>query len=133
MHCTAVTRRRPIHDQASGSSLSKASKSFTRQRPVCSRHQDLRSLKTFKNFTPCILYEITNHLLQQVESQRLSKCRKTCKQVDIRRSYNTQPKSLKNVGDQLRCIFTRLLRPLACGVGAYIGITFADGRHHHLR
>jgi hypothetical protein len=38
-------------------------KNFSRQRPVCSRHQDLRFVETFKNFTPCILYEITNHLL----------------------------------------------------------------------
>ena len=70
------------------------------------RHRDLRALKTFKNFTSRILYEMTYHLLQQVEGQCLSECRKTCKQVDIRRSYNAQPKSLKNAGDQLRCIFT---------------------------
>jgi hypothetical protein len=86
MHCTAVTRQRPVHDQASGLSLLKASKGFTWQRPVCSRHRDLCSLKTFKNFTHRILYEMTNHLLQQVESQCLSECRKTRKQVDIRQA-----------------------------------------------
>ena len=55
---------------------------------------------------PSCIIQMTNHILQQVESQCLSECRKTCKQVDIRRSYKAQPKSLKNAGDQLRCIFT---------------------------
>ena len=44
---------------------------------------------------PSCIIQMTNHILQQVESQCLSECRKTCKQVDIRQSYNAQPKSLK--------------------------------------
>jgi hypothetical protein len=59
------------------------------------------------------------------KSHCLSECGKTCKQVDIQRSYNTQPKSLKNAPYQLRHIFTWLLWPSACGVGVYIGFAFA--------
>jgi len=58
-------------------------------------------------------------------SKCLSKCWKTCKQVDIRWSYNAQPKSLKNAGEQLMCIFTRLLWPSTHGDNIYIAITFS--------
>ena len=69
--------------------LSKASKSFSQKVLSIIRYRDLRSFKSFKKtFTPRKLYEMTNHLLQQVESQCLSECRKTfIRQMDPRPIY----------------------------------------------
>ena len=93
LHCGNQTNTYPW--SGIGAITLKSFKSLTRQRPVCSRHRDLCSLKTFKNFTPRKLYEMTNHLLQQIESQCHFKCQKTCQHVDIQQSYNARLKSLK--------------------------------------
>ena len=64
MHCTTVTQQRPVHDQHQGHHSQKLQKALPDKDRSVVRHQDIRSLKTIKNFTPSILYEMTNHLLQ---------------------------------------------------------------------
>ena len=100
--------------------LSKASKSFLRQRSIhnqASRPSLFQKLQIIP-FTPCILYEMTNHLLEQVESQCLFKASKNLPSKLIFDEVTTlKPKYLKNAPYQLRRIFKRLLWPSAHSVG----------------
>jgi hypothetical protein len=80
---------------------------------------------------------MTKYLLHQVESHCLSECGKTCKQVNIQRSYNAQLKSLK-------------MHPINSGTFSVTSLAFGmrhrrlhwlrlrqalwhEGHHHHLR